>query len=79
MTTREFEKIQQDIDEAQTRKAKLTGALEQLQERMQKEYNVGTVAELQALLEKTRAQQDKLQVKYDTNVTELEEMVVEIA
>ena len=75
MTSQQFEKIKQDISDAQTRKDKLQGALEQLKERMKKEYGVETVEELQALLAKTKEQVAALQLKFDVAMDELEIMV----
>jgi hypothetical protein len=76
MNTKDFEILQKKISDGISRRDRLSGNLEALQKQMKQDFGTDNVDELQAQLKGDEVEIQKMQAQFDSEVTELEKLVV---
>jgi len=75
MTVKQVQDIQDHIDDAKGRKAKLEGQQEELEKRMKEDFGASSVDELKEIIEKKKKRKERLEEKEAEAVDELKKVL----
>lgn len=75
MDIKDFDVLKKKIESANAKKERAVGALEQVKEKLKTDYNIETIEDGYAMLEKIDHRINKSKEKYDSMMKELDNMV----
>lgn len=75
MDIKDFDVLKKKIEAANAKKERAVGALEQIKEKLNTDYNIETIEDGYTMLEKIDYRINKSKEKYDSMMKELDNMV----